>query len=187
MTAEETLGILITLETAYPNFYKGGMAEEQKVNAMILWAKMFTEDSAQLVAMAVEALLTTNKWPPSISEVKEKILMLTRPPDMTELEAWGKVYKAIGSANYYAQENFDNLPPILQRLVGSPNQLREWAQMDTEDLQSVVSSNFHRSYTARVKQEKEYQVLPSSSKQIVGELIKGKFNMPELAEGEGLK
>lgn len=181
MNEFETTKVLAILKTAYPNFYKN----DSEIDAAIkLWVIMFKEEPVQLVEQAIYALLATSKWAPAIADVKEKILLLTRKPDMTELEAWGKVYKAIQSANYYAQENFDNLPPILQRLVGSPNQLREWAQMDTEDLQSVVSSNFHRSYTARVKQEKEYQVLPSSNKQIIQGLA-NKFNMPSLAEGEG--
>ena len=151
--------------------------------ALNLWAMMFMDMPAKLVTEAVKALITTLKYPPTIADVNDKILLLTRPPDMTEQEAWNLVYKAIQSASYHAQENFDKLPPILQKLVGSPNQLREWAQMDTETLKSVVSSNFNRSYTARVKQEKEYQVLPQSNKQIIQGLV-GKFNMPALEEGE---
>jgi hypothetical protein len=183
MNREETAAIMSILQAAYPRFYIN-QTEKDMTAALNLWATMFEDNPAQLVTEAVKALLTTLVYPPTIADVKSKILLLTRPPDLTEQESWNLVMKAISSANYYAQENFDKLSPILQRLVGSPNQLREWAQMDTEDLQSVVSSNFHRSYTARVKQEKEYHVLPSSSKQIISGLI-DKFNMPSLAEGEG--
>lgn len=184
MNREETAAIMSILQAAYPHFYKGKTAEEM-ATALDLWAMMFVDDSAKLVTEAVKALLTTLKYPPTIADVKEKILMLTRPPDMTEQEAWNLVYKAIQSANYYAQENFDNLPPILQKLVGSPNQLKEWAQMEPKPLE-VACSNFMRSYTARVKQEKEYQVLPSSNKQIIQGLM-SKFNIPALEEGEEIE
>lgn len=182
MNREETAAIMSIFQAAYPHFYKGKSPEELQA-ALNLWAMMFADDPAKLVTEAVKALLTTLVYPPTIADVKAKILLLTRPPDMTEQEAWNRVYGAIQSANYHAQENFDNLPPILQKLVGSPNQLREWAQMDSETLKSVVSSNFNRSYTARIKQDKEYQILPQSNKQIIQGLT-GKFNMPALGECE---
>ena len=165
---EETKAILKVLKAAYPHFYKDQTVEEL-TNVLNLWSMMFAEEPAKLVTEAVKALLTTLVYPPAIADVKSKILLLSRPPDMTEQESWNLVIKAIKSANYYAQENFDNLPPILQRLVGSPNQLREWAQMEPKPLE-VASSNFMRSYTMRVKQEREYQVLPSSNKQIIAGL-----------------
>lgn len=183
MNREETKVIMFTLQAAYPRFYIN-QTEEEMTLALNLWSTMFEDEPSKLVTEAVKALLTTLVHPPTIADVKSKILLLTRPPDMTESEAWRTVHKAIQSANHYSQENFNNLPPILQKLVGSPAQLREWALMDPIVLDSVEGSNFKRSYTARVKQEREYQVLPSSNKQIINGLM-GKFNMPVLAEGEG--
>lgn len=182
MTREETKAILSVLKAAYPRFYID-KTKEELTDVLDLWHGAFADIDSFIVTEAVKALILTFKWPPVIADVVDKILLLTRPPDLTEQESWNLVYKAIKSANYYAQENFDKLPPILQRLVGSPNQLREWAQMESKPLE-VASSNFMRSYTMRVKQEREYQVLPSSNKQIINSLI-GKFNIPELAEGEG--
>lgn len=182
MTREETKAILSVLKAAYPRFYID-KTKEELTDVLDLWSAAFVDVDAFLITESVKALILTSKWPPVIADVAEKILLLTRPPDMTESEAWNLIQKAIQSATYYAQENFNKLPPILQRLVGSPNQLREWAQMEQVPLE-VASSNFKRSYTMRVKQEREYQVLPSSNKQIISGLM-GKFNMPSLAEGEG--
>ena len=52
-------------------------------------------------------------------------------------------------------------PENLQRLVGHPSQLREWASMDTGAVQSVVQSNFMRSYRARQESERKMQALPA--------------------------
>lgn len=168
MTREETKAIMSILQSAYPRFYIN-QTKEDMAAALNLWSTMFDEP-AKLVTEAVKALLTTLVFPPTIADVKSKILLLTRPPDMTESEAWARVKKAI--SYYSAQENFDNLPPTLQKLVGSPNQLKEWATADLKTLDSVEGSNFKRSYTMRVKQEREYQVLPSSNKQIISGLCK---------------
>jgi hypothetical protein len=184
MTREETRAILSVLKAAYPHFYKD-QTKDELTKVLDLWSTMFEAEPAKLVTESVKALLTTCKFPPTIADVKEKLLMLTRPPDLTEQESWNLVYNAIKSANYHAQENFDNLPPILQRLVGSPNQLREWAQMEPKPLE-VASSNFMRSYTARVKQEKEFQVLPQSNKQII-QSLSDNFKMSVLDAGEAIK
>ena len=40
--------------------------------------------------------------------------------------------------------------------------LREWSQIDTDRFQTVIASNFMRSYRVRAQQEREYSKLPSS-------------------------
>ena len=175
MTREETKAILAVLKAGYPNFYKD-MTKEDAKNTVDLWATMFTDDSARLVTEAVKSLICTLKYPPTIADVKEKIAMITQPLMMTEMEAWQMVKSAI--SYYNAAETFERLPPILRRIVGSPNQLREWAMMDTETVQSVIQSNFMRSYRVRLAHEREYAMLPSSTKQLIAGLAQ-KYSLPE--------
>ena len=78
-----------------------------------------------------------------------------------------------------ARAEFDKLPPVIQRLVGAPSQLQEWAQMDSDTVNSVVASNFQRSYRARAKNERDYLALPSSVKSYMATLADG-MKMPEL-------
>ncbi|MGB4293798.1 MAG: replicative helicase loader/inhibitor [Bacteroidales bacterium] len=163
------------LKTAYPTFYKNYSKED--VNAAVdLWATMFSEESIQVVTEAIKALMCTLKYPPTIADVKEKIAMITQPLMMTEMEAWSRVRGAI--SYYHANEAFANLPPMLQKIVGSPNVLKEWSQMDIETLNTVVQSNFMRSYKAKVAQEREYAMLPSSTKQLIAGLAQ-KYSLTE--------
>ncbi len=155
------------LKTAYPTFYKNYSKED--VNAAVdLWATMFADDPAYIVTEAIKALMCTLKYPPTIADVKEKIAMIKKPEEMTEMEAWYTVKKAIGY--YDADERFARLPPLLQKIVGSPNVLKEWSQMDIETLNTVVQSNFMRSYKAKASQEREYEKLPQSTKQLIAGL-----------------
>ena len=167
MTRQEAIKIMTILKTAYPNFYKDYSKEE--LNAAIdLWATMFVDEHPKIVTEAVKALICTHKYLPTIADIKEKIATITRPQEMTEMEAWQKVKAAI--SYYNAAENFDQLPPTLQKIVGSPNTLREWAVMDGEVVNSVIQSNFMRSYKAKVAQQKEYAMIPSSTKQLIAGL-----------------
>jgi hypothetical protein len=169
MTMSETVGIMAVLEVAYPKFYANKTVEE-KNSAIDLWTKLFKSDDVKIVTEAVQAMICTLEFPPAIADIKKKIALLTRAPAPTEFEAWVTVKKAI--SYYNSEENFKNLPPILQKLVGSHTQLREWAIIETKQLETVVQSNFMRSYAARVQQIKEYSMLPESSKQLISGLSK---------------
>jgi len=175
MTRQEALAVMAMLKTAYPNFYKD-LSKEDINAAVSLWATMFSEEPIQVVTEAIKALMCTLKFPPTIADVKEKIAMITQPLMMTEMEAWSRVRGAI--SYYHANEAFANLPPMLRKIVGSPNRLREWAMMDSETVDSVIQSNFMRSYKAKVAQEKEYAMLPSSTKQLIAGLAQ-KYSLPE--------
>jgi hypothetical protein len=164
---EDAITILRILKAAYPNFYKD-LTTTDAQDIINLWSTMFEEYPTPLVTEAVKAVVSVSKFPPSISDVKEKIEILTcKDNTITESEAWTLVSRALSDAIYSARERFEELPAILQRLVGSPNQLREWALMPLETVQSVVQSNFMRSYRAIMVQQKNYNALPESGKVLI--------------------
>lgn len=175
MTREETLAIMSVLKAAYPSFYKD-MKRDEAEGIVGLWTSMFADDPAVTVAAAVKAHIATDKkgFPPHIGAIKEAIVKVTQPEEMTEAEAWGLVSRAVSNGIYGSQKEFDKLPPVLQRLVGSPNQLKEWALMDADTVASVVASNFQRSYRARVASERECLALPSDVRQTMDSLVAGK-------------
>lgn len=179
MTRQEALAVMAMLKTAYPTFYKN-FSKEDISAAVNLWATMFSEESIQVVTEAIKALMCTLKYPPTIADVKEKIREITQPLAMTEMEAWRMVRNAI--SYYNATETFAQLPPILQKIVGSPSVLRQWAQMEAETVESVIQSNFMRSYKARVAHEKEYAMLPASTRNLIRELAV-KMNMKAITGG----
>lgn len=166
MTIDETKQILSILKIAYPNFYKDLKAEEAN-QIVSLWSSMFADDNSKIVTEAVKALMCTLKFPPTIADVKEKIHSITHPKQQTELEAWGFVLKAIRNSAYNSQDEFNKLPSIVQKILGGPSQLREWASMDSDVVNSVIQSNFMRSYTARSRIETENEKLPQSTKELM--------------------
>lgn len=172
MTLKETSAVMDILTVAYPQFYKNQSAQE-KLMAAKLWAELFAEDQVQTVLAAVKSLIAADEkgFPPHIGAVKEKIRFLTQPEEMTEQEAWNVVSNAIKNSLYGAKEEFSNLPPVVQRLVGSPEQLREWAMMEQDTVGSVVASNFQRSYKVRAKSLREYAMLPASIREVLGPTV----------------
>lgn len=163
MTRKETAQVLGILKIAYPNFYKSFTKEDSK-NAIDLWTMMFEDEDVVMVASAVKAYIATDEkgFPPVIGQIKNKIHSLSGSSGVTEIEAWEKVKNAIRNSLYNAKEEYYKLPENIQRLVGSPSTLREWAMLDISELDTVVQSNFMRSYKVRQEHEKDYLALPKS-------------------------
>lgn len=184
MTREETIKVLAVLKAAYPAFYRGMKADE--LNGIVnLWASQFEGDDYKTVGAAVQAHIATDTkgYPPHIGAIKEAIRKITQPDEMSEMEAWGYVASALRNSGYNSVAEFDKLPPVVRRIVGSPSQLREWAMMDSDTVQSVVQSNFMRSYRVRAQSEREYLALPESVRELMGQLA-GSMAMPALKESD---
>lgn len=72
MTQKEATQILAILKAAYPNSYRG-MSKEEAIGTVNVWATQFIDMPVQVVMVAINKLISTNTFPPSIGEVKEKI------------------------------------------------------------------------------------------------------------------
>ena len=181
MTKQETMAIMAILREAYPLYYRDKTKDELTASVN-LWASMFAEDDPRLVQSAIKAWIATDTkgFPPVIGQIKDQMRRLSEPEQMCENEAWDIVSRAIGDSNYGSVEQFEQLPPVIQKSVGSARQLQEWAQMDASDVQTVVASNFMRSYRVKIKHEQEYNALPADIKQMLGDLEEKQTELKKL-------
>lgn len=175
------------MQTVYPDSFKSRSDEMLKATIRI-WAKVFADDPANAVQAAVMAHIssTEDRFMPPPGAIKRRLSEMQTGGDvLTSAEAWQLVSRAAKRGLYNASEEFDKLPPVVQRLVGSPNQLREWAMMDAETVQSVVASNFQRSYTVRAEKEREFAALPSESRTTLSAIADkvGFSALPEAKKG----
>lgn len=162
MNRADVMGVLAMLQTAYPSFY-AKQSDQQMREAVNLWTDLFADDPAPVVYAAVKSIIVAGgAFPPSIGEIKNRMHDLTTPAGLSETEAWALVSKAISNGIYGYEKEFAALPPEVQTAVGSQNQLREWAMMDIETVQSVVASNFMRGYKTACRREREVAMLPES-------------------------
>lgn len=171
MTREQTLGIMAVLRGAYPSFYRD-MAKQEALDVVNLWSELFADDDPALVAAAVKALIASDAkgYPPHIGAVKEQMRKLNAGrSEKTEAEAWDRIRKAIRNSAYDSEAEYSRLPPILKRLVGGASQLREWAVMDSEELNTVVASNVQRAYRTMKQHEDETAKLPADVKALISD------------------
>ena len=78
MTKADAAKLVAIVVTAYPNYDK--FRDEAAVTATVnLWASMFQSDDGRIVALALNKHIATNKWPPSVAEIRELMLELMHP------------------------------------------------------------------------------------------------------------
>lgn len=168
MTKNDVVKIFIVIRTAYPNFYRE-MKKEDLEATINLWTEMFAHENTQLVVAAVKNLINTFKWPPTIADVKDEMYKLTQTETETPVEMWNKIKSAMSRASYYAQEEFDKLPEVAKRFVGSPNQLREWAlSVDYND--GVTKGQFFKQYEILKQREKDNKLMLPEVRNIAKQL-----------------
>lgn len=167
MERTDVLAVMSVLRGAYPQFYRG-IDKREAEDTVNLWADLFSRDNPALVLAAVKSFIEADSkgFPPVPGQIKEKLRLLTEPEGMTELEAWGLVSRALKNGLYGAREEFERLPVICRRIVGSAETLREWSMLDPDHVQSVISSHFQRAYRNIAARERELDRLPAEVKRL---------------------
>lgn len=164
MNKDETLKICFILQSAYPQHYDRFGDHERRAMSEI-WNAVLADYDYQTVCAGVKAYIANDVkgFPPSPGQIIDHIHKLTERPEnrLTESQAWALVYKALCNGLYGAEKEFEKLPPIVQRAVGSPDVLRQWAQ---EENVSVTQSNFERAYRVTQDRHREEAKLPESVK-----------------------
>lgn len=169
MDIDETTKVLSVLKAAYPHAFQN-LSKKDAETMITLWATMFQDESYAEVNAAIGALIATRTvgFSPTIGEVKEQIHRLHHHSDIDDAGAWALVSKACRNSSYHSKEEFAKLPPEVQQAVGSAEQLRQWAGMDAETVESVIASNFKRSFRVQKERAAEIEKLPPQIRQMLG-------------------
>ena len=173
MTKTDVLKIISMLEVAYPQHYSR-LSQEQLQNQIMLWSDLLEDEDANIIANTVKIMIKNDSspFPPTVGQICSKAQDLFQPKGMTEQQAWNHISRAIRNGNYHAREEWENLPEEVQEMC-SPNDIRDWASMDTSQVQTVVSSNWQRSFKVREKARQEYNRLPNKTKELIKSIETG--------------
>lgn len=165
MTREEVLKIILVIKNTYPKTYERftkadfeGMAD--------MWELIFSDYTYQQISLGLKAYLTTNTsgFPPVPAQLISYTQTTNPVNEMTSAEAWDLVYKAICNSNYNSEAEYEKLPELCKKAIGSAASLKELAQMDAKTVQSVEGSHFKRNYEELAKRQKEYNKIPESTR-----------------------
>lgn len=171
MTRREVAELMTILQANYPDSFRG--QSDEVVGAKVaLWYDFFKDNPKEVVFSAAKAFMATDTkgFMPNVGQINEQIQRLNTPEEMTAGEAWGYVAKALRNSTYGSAEEFAKLPPLIQRVIGSPEQLKEWAMMEADVVQSVISSNFQKSFRIGQDRSRDFEKLPGDVKAFVAQI-----------------
>lgn len=117
MTEKETIQIVTIIVMSYPASDK--FKDETTLKGMVaVWKNIFKDDDVRLVEFAVQKHIASNKWPPSIAEIREQMVAIQRPDIIPPDIAWTMVTDVL-----YAEDEFGHFdlyrtfPPAIARVV----------------------------------------------------------------------
>lgn len=163
MTKEETKKILYIMYNCFQNFRPKNIVETTEV-----WEMMLSDYTYQQISVALKSyiLSDTSGFAPTIGQLVDMVHSVSKTQELNEMEAWALVSKAIRNSGYRYTEEFLKLPAIIQRAIGTPEQLNIWAT-DEDYNETVVMSNFQRSYRLVLMQKDESAKLPTEAQNLL--------------------
>lgn len=172
MNKQEILKAVAPLQLAF----KGNLDDAR----MRLYVEMLSDIPPQILEAAVKKLIMTNKFLPSIAEIRETAYGIkgtisgTAAPD--ESEAWGEVVKAIQSVGYYRKPKFSH-----EAITTAVNNIG-WQDicMTTIEGMNTLRSQFRRAYQLAAQRQKDnrdnaiFGISPGNEKlkKLTGNLVK---------------
>ena len=151
-------------------------------DAFNVWYAMLKDIPYKLAEIAIQKHMLTEKFPPTIADIRTKAIEITEMEEINELAAWSMVYKAICNSGSNSVEEYNKLPPIVQKAVGDPANLREWALMD-EKMISSVRARFIDSFKIVERRTKEEAMIPANIRTLIAKM---KNDTTTLAEKDEL-
>lgn len=146
--------------------------------AMELWYREL-QDIPFLVAEAtLRKWVATNKWSPSIAEIRESAVTVCKGDPLSWGESWELVRKAIRRFGYYRpQEALDSLDPLTRRCVESLG-FRELCMSENE---VADRANFRMVFETMQKREQYEKQLPPKLLEVIESIkLKSLDDAPKL-------
>lgn len=168
MKKSETVDCITYLSAAYPGVYK--RFTEKKFETLIaVWYNTFSEYPVEMVMVGIQGYISTDTsgFPPSPGQVIKVIQDITRQEETNSMEAWAIVKKAVNSPRDRMEETFRTLPPLIQKVVGGHHQLMAWGNVNEEEFETVIQSNFMRTYETEKKRQKQLQMIPERIRRMI--------------------
>lgn len=162
MSREEFAKLALALKSVY-----NAPAFMATTEGMTIWYETLKDIPYEICHNAVIAYMATEEKIPMPASIRKKALELAQN-EISEMQAWALVSKALRNGTYGAQEEFDKLPDDVKRAVGSADQLHNWAMTDEKTVEGVIQSNFIKTYRTLREREKQDALLPQSVKNTLG-------------------
>ena len=131
--------------------------KELDQEVLTMWLSFFKENTTNEFKQAINEHIKTSRYFPTIADIKEKIYK-SKNKEESNSDLWERLLEAIRRSSYYYDEEFDKLPMLLKKYVGSSRQLQELAMMDSDTIHTIVKGQFLKQIELLKKTYKEEEI-----------------------------
>lgn len=173
MTRQEVSKILLMIQVTYPKQFDR-LSEEMLAAMVDAWTVFLGEYDYKTVEQGLKIYVTTNNsgFAPTPGQIINAVAgaQMNELTQLTADDAWVMVKKAICNGTYGAEREFEALPPIVQKAVGSADIIRSWASLSSQENDTVTRSNFIKSFNRLTDAKRQFTKLPPSIQQKAAEV-----------------
>lgn len=136
--------------------------------AMELWFNQLQDLPYDIATLTLNKWVATNKWSPSIADIREQAAGITHGTPRDWGEAWQEVLKAIRQyGSYQEKEALESMDETTRRVV---NRLGFRNICASEEIQ-VDRANFRMIYEQEIQREKQDAQIPPKLKELITKTV----------------
>jgi len=161
LTREEIIKMLAVLKANYSGALRDITRQEAegKIN---LWITMFADTDKETMNLAIQKIIATNKYFPTVAEVREALDEINTGYVIDGGEAWGEVLAAIRNyGQYRGTEALESMSEVTRTIV----QRMGWQDLCQSEDTEIDRAHFLKIYQSETKRRKERNALPLEIKQ----------------------
>lgn len=147
------------LQTYYPRFNLLPNKE-----AIELWYTELNDISFETLSAALRKWVNTERWPPSIAEIRALCADITQGKAPDWGEAWRETMRAVGRYGYMQESAaMAALPPLTRKAVSFIG----WQDICASESPEILRAQFRQIYESVARREVEDRQLPPALKETI--------------------
>lgn len=161
MNRKEIISLLAIATANFPN-----MQERDMKPTAILWEKALSDIEYHIAEKSILKVLSTSKFFPTISEIRESAAQLTQPKTLDAIEAWGLIGTAIRKYGFYNEgKAMESLPSDVAEMV----KRFTWRELCLSENIDTLRAQFRMAWDSQSKRENELKALPTEIRLMLDE------------------
>lgn len=173
MNKKEFATFTMALKTYYPR--ENLLPNEQ---AMELWFSQLQDIPFEVAQAGLQKWVATNKWSPSIADIREMYASITQGELPDWGDAWDEVQRAIRYFGHYREdEAMESLSPLTKKVVRRMG----FKNICISENPMNERANFRMIYESLAEKEKKNAQIPAQLKNLIEDIRK---ENPKLLGGE---
>lgn len=162
MERQEFMQFVAALRTYYP---RENLLPNKE--AIALWYRMLGDLSYPLLCGALDKWVSTNKWSPSIADLRQTAVAISEGEVMDYGEGWQEVTRAIGKYGFYRKdEALASMSPLTREVVKRLG----WDTLCLSESPAADRANFRQIWETLAKREHEDRAIAPGIKTMLSGL-----------------